>query len=377
MNVVFIQPSQFLRSSKKTNQFFDPIIKCIENEKEKSGGIEWSIYLPKNEKSGYASEHVHHYGAIEFFSIWFWRIVHVMMPWMPIWKVYYVFGKLSRIFLTDWAKADIIITIAGIFADIFAGAFPNKRIVDLQHGVIYSKHTGYFDEKGRILEQYRKYAKREFWVYGQGYADCFFNHPDNIKYLQGRVKIIGDVQKHQIVQRHPCDVLVISGQFKPECSRQCMLEQVSALRKFLLEVKKLGTNRFQVLMKHHPRFKGISELNDLYREFPFFSETNEGWNELYKMMKVHVTFSSTVVLDAASNGILSYLIEPPNDDVVLENRFWRDDYQYPYYGKSLQDIIALSDEPQSEETIKSWYNQYYEPFSFENCQKLLSNKIRS
>ena len=41
MKVVFIQPGQFLRTSRKTNPFFDPIIEVCQKN-----GIDWELYLP-------------------------------------------------------------------------------------------------------------------------------------------------------------------------------------------------------------------------------------------------------------------------------------------------------------------------------------------
>ena len=112
---------------------------------------------------------------------------------MPAWKIYRWYGLFAKFFFRRKFDADVIITQTGQFADELSSMFPTKRIVDVQHGVIYSTHDGYFTADGRLVEQYQFTKNREFWVYGKGYAECFFKHPENAKDLKDRVKIIGDV----------------------------------------------------------------------------------------------------------------------------------------------------------------------------------------
>lgn len=367
MRIDFYMGPEFLRTKQKTNPFFDPIIKvCEEN------GIEWRVLFPgKPKECGYPANKIGSFGIWQSGSVWFWRIVHLFWR-VPIWRINHFYGRILG--CMGVLKSDFAITIAGWATTELEGANPTARIVDVQHGVIYSRHGGYFDRQRRLYQRHQLLKTREFWLYGSGYADCFFKHPDNVKDLNGRVKIIGDVLMHKRQQRTPQDVLVVSGQFKTDCSRQCLLDQVSALRKFLLDVQLSFDGRYTVLVKHHPRFKGIPELDALYREFPFFSETRESWDELYVIMKVHVTFSSTVVFDAASNGILSLLLSPPNDDPVLENSFWRDDYHYPYYGSNLMEVLTLSEKPAIADEIQNWFKCFYAPFDKKRCLNLLMEK---
>ena len=88
-------------------------------------------------------------------------------------------------------------------------------------------------------------------------------------------------------------------------------------------------------------------------------------------MMLHVTISSTVVFDAASNGIPTYLIDPPADEPILENWFWRDDYGYPYFGKPLADLVRMADREDTHKKMRMWYNRFYTPFTKTQCKNLL------
>ena len=178
MKILFIVPDTFLRTIEKTDPFYDPIMRVIDETPE----MEWRILLPrKGMTCGYPQEKIGNYKSFLWCSIWFYRFWRLLNRKTPVWKINYCFGKLTRSLFKKTFDADIIITQAGILATELAGMFPNKRIVDVQHGIIHSTHDGYFTPDARLVEQYQFTKNREFWVYGKGYADCFFTHPDNAR----------------------------------------------------------------------------------------------------------------------------------------------------------------------------------------------------
>lgn len=374
MKVVFVQPGQFLRTSRKTNPFFDPIIDvCQEN------GIDWKLYLPSvRVETGYPKDHIRDYHRFSFLSKWFWRMAHVLLPWLSVARVHWLHGFFARPFCREWRDADLVITIAQTYSNELVAMRPERRVVDVQHGVIYSNHTGYFSAHGLLRKELRGYLNYEFWLYGPGYANCFFKNPENSRWLDGRVKVVGDVVRHEVVMTgEDCRrLIVVSGQFKPESDRVCMLDQVNGLRTFLKCFYAKYGSRYQVMIRHHPRFCGIAELDALHGEFPQFTETKEPWSALYGRMYLHVTFSSTVVFDAASNGIPSYFLMPSDpQDTVLENVFWRDDYACPFYGKSLDEMMADAGRAMVRADTRKWYGQFYAPFDETNCLQLLKGGI--
>lgn len=364
MKVIFIQPAQFLRSKDKTNPYFDPIIKCA--------GEDWTVWLPRGEECGYPADHVRRYGRIIFWSTWFWRAVHIVCPWLSVSRVYWLFGKLARPFLRDWAKADIIITITGIFADELAGAFPDKRIVDVQHGVIYSRHNGYFCSNGEVLQQYRDAENRFFWVYGKGYADCFFKNPENAKSLEGRVKIIGDVVRANCMnnvevrmKNEECgdegkNIIAFSSQLTRDLDDATLKLMVERMVKFFEKKHAQYGDKCRYVIKQHPRFNNVCDISAL-KALSYLEHSAEPWSELFPKMKLHATFSSTVCFDAASAGVPTEFV-PFEECLILDGRYYTVDYGYPGTNSSREQIFA-------------WYQSCYSPFSKENCLKMLKGSI--
>ena len=91
-------------------------------------------------------------------------------------------------------------------------------------------------------------------------------------------------------------------------------------------------------------------------------------------MFVHVTFSSTVVFDAASNGVPSFLMAPPPDEQLLENWFWKEDYAYPYAEKTFDEVMELAKSELCRTSIKLWYKDFYTPFIKDTFLYLVNNR---
>jgi len=370
VKVIFYQPVLFLRTAKKTNPFFDPIIEvCRKN------GIDWEIWLPDARvEHGYEKSHVRDMRWFYLIDHFFYRIFHYVFRF-SMERAQMLSGFVLRQLTFHRHKADLVVSIAGCLVHVMRSFFPHVRAADIQHGVIYSRHKGFFDPQGHIWSFYWDYPEREFWTYGLGYVNCFFKNVENHQWLDGRVKVIGDVMGHAIAAEGDRNLVVVSGQFKPEGDRACMLDQVRGLRAFLNDFYARYGTRYRVLMRHHPRFKGIPELDELHREFPQFVETKEPWSEMYGRMFLHVTFSSTVVFDAASNGVPSYFLMPTDPkDPILENAFWRDDYACPFYGKSLDEMMSAAADPAVRTDTRQWYERFYAPFDEAQCLRLLKGE---
>lgn len=378
MTIYFIQDNSFLRTAEKTNPFFDPIIKVCEKN-----GIEWKVLLPaRPAKCGYDKLHVGYYTAFLNIGVWFWRLVHLIWR-RPVWKIYELYGKLARPFFGRQLKADLYITIAGNLAEQLAGLFPNARVVDVQHGVIYSGHQGYFGMDKRLVEQYRLPSKREFWVFGQGYADCFFKHSENAKDLEGRVKIIGDVVRANArsvegrvmnveggaaVERN---LVVVSLQLTDDLDQEEKEGSVKVMEEFFSEFFKKYGNKYTVLFKHHPRFNNCYDLSDFYKKFPQIKESKTPWGELYPKMALHITFASTSTFDCAANGIPTLLLNYPHKRAI-NRAYWEYDFNYPLFNYSVDEI--LSDFNKCSKIVSKWYSECYAPFDAEKCLKMIKGE---
>ena len=374
MTVHFYQPDSFLRTRQKTNPFLDPIIKVCEKN-----SIDYKIFLPHCPNDiGYKKSIVFNTSWISVIGNVVWKIAKII-GFRNAPAVYFAYARVLRLVTGKRHSADIVISCGGALGYVLSRLYPNSRVVDLQHGVIYSRHSGYFDSTCRLTKLLQRMPNREFWVYGQGYADCFFKNPDNVKDLQERVKIIGDVIR-AVEER--CDgvkergndrvrnVIVFSLQLTADLSREEMASSVAKMEEFFADVFQHFGDKYVCYVKHHPRFNNVYDLSSFYAKFPQVSETKKQWTELYDQMVLHVTFNSTVTFDCASHGIPTFLVDLPSVKIIMRN-FYNDDYGYPYYDKTIDEILELPFE-ESRLTILAWYHHFYAPFSEENCLRLLS-----
>lgn len=384
MKVYFIQDNSFLRTAEKTNPFFDPIIKVCEKN-----GIEWKVWLPeKPEECGYDKEKVEYFSLFLNLGTWFYRLLRFTSGLSAL-KINEIYGRFVRPFFNKKFKAELYVTIAGNLGPELRGMFPNARVIDIQHGVIYSGHQGYFDKDKRLIEQYRLPSKREFWVYGKGYADCFFKHPENAKDLEGRVKIIGDVMRANArsvegrvrsaegsvegsVRSVERNLVVMSLQLTDDLDKEEKAGSVKVMEEFFGEFFKKYGDKYTVLFKHHPRFNNCYDLSDFYKKFPQIKESKTPWSELYPKMAMHITFNSTSIFDCAAAGIPTFLLDLPGAKVCHRD-LYKDDFGYPLYDKNVDEILDRQEE--YGKISLEWYRHCYAPFDEENCLKLIKGEL--
>ncbi|MBQ4439849.1 MAG: hypothetical protein II909_01765 [Kiritimatiellae bacterium] len=378
MKAIFIVTRSFLRTKEKTDPFFDPIIRAIADRED----IEWKVFLwEKGVECGYPKERLDDYHALEKCCIMLYRLFRLFAWRTPTWKLYRLAGRVVRPFFARKFAADIIITQAGMCADEFTGIVPSARVVDVQHGVIYSRHRGYFDSSARLMPGYQGMKQREFWLFGPGYADCFFKHPDNAADLAGRVHVIGDLLRASSSDSKTAggeprgqspNLMVFSLQLTADSKPEELAASVKRMEDFFAGFIARFGNKYECLVKHHPRFNNVYDLSGFYARFPQIKETKAPWPELYPRMALHATFSSTVTFDCGSVGIPTVLLDLPNPD-ILDRDFFRYDYNYPYFGKSADEILAIP-ELERRETIISWYRHFYAPFDAAHARTLVRER---
>lgn len=374
MKVNFIVTQSFLRTAKKTDPFYDPIIRAIEGIK----GVDWNVFLwDKGVECGYPNERLSDYLVLERVGIWFYKLCHIFAWRLPSWKIYRLFGILSRPFFAKKFAADVVITQAGQFAEVFDGLLPKARIVDIQHGVIYSKHNGYFDETKRLLPIYQACTNREFWVYGQGYADCFFKHPDNDNDLQGRVKVVGDViragediDRKEQVEHVEKKLIVIASQMTTDFPRETLEE----LKKMYEEVFDACPYGKKLVFRHHPRFGNcidLSDWRDKYANVNF--DDNREWREVFAEAVCLVTVHSTTAFDAAAYGVPIVFLDERRVDWP---NVMKGEFEYPYPNMTISELCGMGDSEWNDVSyaVRKWYARYYEQFDADRCLKLLCNE---
>lgn len=375
VKICFVVTSEFLRSRLKTNPFIDLIIGvCDENH------IPYRFLMPKGVQSGYDPCLIDTTPILFPIAVWFWRGLCLFWRVEP-YRIYALFARLVRPFLPLALKADVFIGSGSPYAEILTPMAHRSRVIDVQHGVIYSKHGGYFNVDRTVTNFLVAFPNREIWVFGKGYADCFFKNPVNGRWLgkQGtpncRVKVIGDVVGHSALPlQEGRKILAFSAQLTGDFTAEVSAEMVRRMRRFFEETYAKYGSRLRYLLKQHPRFNHC-DIEPL-KALPYLEFTDAPWSELYPQMLVHVTFSSTVCFDCASCGIPTRF-EPYPENNILDSRYYQDDYSYPYLDWSLEQILEeqTRDPDTLHRTIRAWYETCYTPFSKENCLKLLKGEV--
>lgn len=380
MKVNFYQDSSFLRTPQKTNPYFDPIIKVCEQN-----GIEWDVIFPSRPMvCGYPENHIVVSWLLWRGATWFWRVVHMFRK-LPVWRIQRLFGRLMRPLIGKRLAADVHVSVGGNAIFPLYGMFPNVRQVDVQHGVIYSAHPGYFSRDGRIWPVYRRgeFDRREFWVYGQGYADCFFRNRENVKDLEGRVKVIGDVVRAGKANVDAADiggtgrlrdVIAFSAQLTYDLDAGTLVEMVRRMVAFFEELHVTHGSAYRYVFKQHPRFDNCCDISAL-TALSFVEFSDKPWTDLYPQMALHVTFSSTVTFDAASAGVPTY--HPPySENKILDGRFYGTDFNYPFAEKTAEALLSLmkDDTAATVKTTHDWFLSCYAPFDEKNCLSLIRGK---
>lgn len=372
MTVNFIVPQSFLRTAAKTDPFYDPIIRAIDGRND----FDWKVYVWNADvECGYTAEHVGDYRLLQTCATWFYRVCRLVAWKVQTWKIYYLFGRLARPVFSRKFKADVVITQAGQFAEVLAGLLPRSRIIDIQHGVLYSRHRGYFDETQRLLPIYQALKRREFWVYGQGFAGCFFKHPDNANDLQGRVKVIGDVIRavdHCVahIKRVEKRLIVIASQMTTDFSNETLAALKKIYEEAFMQTRAYGT----VVFRHHPRFNACMDLDDWKEKFPWVvTDDTRTWPELFAASICTMTISSTTAFDAAAYGVPTILLD---GTAAGWANMMVDEYKYPLEEMTVGQYCNMDYIQQSSvrDKVREWYRRFYSPFTEENCMRLLIGK---
>lgn len=373
MKIVFIQQGQFLRSKRRTNPFFDPIIEVCQKN-----GIDWELYLPSvRVETGYPKDHIRDYHRFSFLSKWFWRIVHVLMPWLPVSRVHWLHGFFARPFCHEWRDADLVITIAQMYSDELAAIRPRCRIADIQHGVIYSSHCGYFGKGGSLRLALQRYMNYEFWLYGPGFADCFFKNLENLKDLEGRVKIVGDLlgvpRHHEKDEGARRDAIVVSLQYTDDFDKDVHQSWTDDLTAVFVQMEAVGVQkRYQVLLKHHPRYANSFDISPMMKKFPWLQLTDRLTNDLISHAAYHITYTSTTAFEYAAEGVPTLFTGSAENRLSKEMMY--DEYAYPLPMGFETMKKALDDHEEwtrQGDSVRGWYRKFYAPFDPSKCLALL------
>lgn len=357
-DIIFYYPQHFNRSSNGTNPFFDPLIAvCEENGlsylllEEPDGGTD----KPKNKL------------AVNF-TFWLYFILGLrkLLPNQifrkNINKEIFI-GKILSFFTLNKFKANTYLTISNSMINVLLGLNKNANVYDLQHGIIYSTHPGYFQSNGK-LNDFLKHDRIGFLLFGKGFQELFLkNNPsllDQKRYVIGNHSSSETGQNNLFFKKKILFTLQLTQDNKIE---ELIIEK-QKLKIFLTDFQKTATSKnISILLRHHPRYKNAITILDILQDFPFVSITDENFENLSNIVFLHITNSSTSAFELARLSIPTVFL--PNE---LGEKIFRDEYNYPNYDLPLDEWVKwyCSENPlfvELVEATKNWCKYYFEPFN--------------
>ena len=365
-DVVFYYPQHFNRSKKGTNPFFDPLIDVCKKHNLKYLLIEEpdkSTKSPRNPK------------AFKF-DFW-WSAIMLLRKLVPI-GFFTAFhnreefiGKLIALFSLGKFKSKNYITISNSMVNLFSGLNSSSRVFDLQHGIIYSWHWGYFNKRG-VLRAGLRDKRIYFLLYGEGYANSFYYNAENQHYnISNRVKIIGDVlqNNNELIPLSGTKkaTVLYSLQLTQDAGKELLEKQKKELIEFLESISDLfKRHHLTLLLKHHPRFNNAINIDEVNDRFAFVKFTIQPASELCKLIFLHLSQTSTTTFEYARVGIPTWFVSSTING--LGYKIFMEEYAYPITGDTLEPLmeIYLRDEEtylQHTQKVISWYQRFYSPFN--------------
>ncbi len=359
-DVIFYYPQHFNRSEKGTNPFFDPLIDvCEEN------GISYLLVEEPDRKTKFPSNK-----KAVVFGFWLYIIIGLRKI-LPVglfsnkMQKEITIGKITAFFSLNYFKAKTYITISNSMIDVLLG-FDNKaNVFDLQHGIIYSWHPGYFQPNGEINE-FLKHERILILLSGNGYKSLFYKN--NATMLEQKCLVIGNptYEDTEPLNLFSKKHILFTLQLTEDSGYNDLLTEKQELQVFLGNFQKIAEEKnISILLKHHPRYNNAIVISDLLEQFPFVTITNSTFEELSKSVFLHITKYSTSAFEFAKMNIPTVFL--PNE---IGKKIFEEEFQYPYYSLPLEIWIDLycNNDPKfvilAEET-KKWSANFYEPLNKE------------
>lgn len=372
-DVVFYYPQHFNRSEKGTNPFFDPLIALCEKNKLRYLVIEEpdsSTSFPRNKKA-------------YRFDFWFYFII-ISRKLIPLFffkkasdRECFI-GSMLRCFSMNAFKSKNYITISNSLVNVLLGLQKEAKVYELQHGIIYSWHWGYFDKKGR-LNDFLNQPRIQILVYGKGYQNVFYKNNTELESLSPeKIVVLGsieaNVKKGDFEDFKNRKKVVFTLDFTNDSTELERIEQKKELDVLLESVKNLFvSNGFQMILKQHPRFNNVLDFDDLYTKYSFIEKTEKSLIQIMPEVFLHVTKGSTSTFEMAFSGIPTAFIS--NE---MGRKVFIEEYQYPLENNDLESLIEMFIVQPSlfgeyAKRVGNWAHSFYEPINENVFLKLMRN----
>lgn len=355
VDVIFYYPQHFNRSKEGTNPYFDPLIGvCNENGiryvviEEPAGGTD----KPHNPKTLRGD-------ALLLTILIIRKLIRTILKYNYI-KQERIVAKIINIITFGKLKVKKYITISGSMEHLFCFINKSGKVYDIQHGIIYSKHQGYFYKDGKIRDEHH-ISNLNFLVYGEGTYNVFYRNKDNINILKDRVNAIGcPLENGDKKIKESGKNIFYSLQYTSDD----LWDKNEFTNLFINSVKCINKYNFKVEYKHHPRFDNSVDLQKECKGYKI-TETKDSIEEIINRTKLHITYFSTTAFEFATYGIPTYFLI---SDIIPDGKnIFYDEYEYPLYkDMAIEEVIERLENPiyanKDAKVVKEWYNKFYMPF---------------
>lgn len=352
VDVIFYYPQHFNRSKEGTNPYFDPLIEVCNENRIKYVVIEEPTYgtdKPRNIKAIKGDMIFLIAGTIR-------RLFRVIFNTSYLKREKYA-AYITNILTFGKLRVKHCITIGGSGERLFIFLNPKGYTYDLQHGIIYSFHYGYFYNNGLLREEL-SFNNLRFLVYGKGVKDIFLKK--NIK-IGNRVLDIGCPIIQEINNfNYLADIILISLQYTDDNNDT----KNEYTKLFIDTINKLECYKLNIQYKHHPRFDYSIDLQEECKGYNI-KETKERIDNIIKRTKLHITYSSTTAFEFAAYGVPTYFMI--SEKIPYGKTIFYDEYEYPLYkDMTIEEVIERLNNPihyeEDSSIVRKWYKKFYKPF---------------
>lgn len=356
--VIFAAPQHFNRSKNGKNPYFEKLISyCREN----------NISYLMLESPEYGNPQPRDPDAVRI-DIIFWLMMLLRKIGLRIHrgnerKSMRFTSKIINILTFGGLRSASYITMAGLFIEIFQEMSPKAKVYDLQHGIIYAGHPGYFEHNGEIAQSLSA-TNCKILVWGEGFKHLF-KRPAINNIREDKVIVLGypiELDSH-IPSNQDRKTIVFSLQFTHDIEHEKL-----QLWKDMLDdaLSMIDYNKYTVKLKNHPRHNNAIDLTDILDKYPNVVITNEILEDLVSDCFLHVTWSSTTCFEFASFGIPTAILYDSRDKTGYD--IYYSQFGYPVFKRlSLTEIIhVLSDTHKMDkisESVREWYYKLYAPIN--------------
>lgn len=367
-DVVFYYPRHFNRSADGTNPYFKPLIELC-----KSNSIK---YIALEEPApGYPSDnHSIKADVFVYFALVMHRIL-INILGLSQHEADKRIGKIIDALTFHCLRAKTYVTISNSMIDVLGELNPCGNVYDLQHGIIYYGHPGYFLSENELRPEF-KISNRRVLLWGKLYKDNLWKLPGDID-SDNKFIVIGYpmYKKIHVASLMKDKIIIVSLQFTGDLLQEKENHLMEMLEQFAETAIKNG---YSLILKHHPRFSEGIDLNPLLQKYKGRIKLTKGsLDELARKSMLHVTWGSTTTFEYASYGVPTLFLYDEVFDWAT-NLFYGQ-YSYPLYkGMNMKQVLNRISQPDDYtadcKAVRDWYESAYSPLNNDLLLKILKGE---